>query len=83
MKDRRCPYRIVKAEGKPDEFGKCYATGCPYFVEDHYDHDKCVWVHEHCRKVEQELAQPKLLLRGGDITDYSDSGEIRRRRRYL
>lgn len=76
MKDRRCPYRIVKAEGKPDEFGKCYATGCPYFVEERYDINACKWIHEHCRKVEKELSEPKMVNR--EDVDYINRPRPRR-----
>ncbi len=56
--DRRCPYRVIKEDGKPDEYGKCYTEGCPYFVNEHWDINKCRTVPAICRKVEREMAAP-------------------------
>lgn len=85
--DRRCPYRVIKEEGKPDEYGKCYAEGCPYFVEEHWDINKCKTIPAICRKVEMELyvmgkiTNPTRPRRIDDYTaesyrSYYDGGRI-------
>lgn len=74
--DRRCPYRVIKEDGKPDEYGKCYAEGCPYFVNEYWDINKCKTVPAICRKVEMELSGPR---RPQLIDDYTNESYYRRR----